>query len=238
MMRREASWLGSALAQYSRDDLDPILSVGSGTAAFRATFQPWIEPAVYRPLAARGVTVLHHEMEPAEGIDVVGDLANPIVRNRLAELGVRTVLCLNVFEHVLDRDGLAQSLLASVPRGGLVVVTVPRRFPYHADPIDTLFRPDPSQLAALFDGHEIVDSGTVTCESLASHWLGKPGKLNAVRKALRRGRGDTPSVTTDSSAAPSPASPGPRELVRMAAISTEVSYVIVRRAGDPPTVTG
>ncbi len=48
--------------------------------------------------------------------------------------------------------------------GGLIFVTVPFSYPFHRDPIDTMFRPSPNELARLFAPAvmvkgEIVDSG-------------------------------------------------------------------------------
>jgi hypothetical protein len=48
--------------------------------------------------------------------------------------------------------------------GGIIVVTVPRSYPHHADPIDTLYRPTPEEAAALFPhsslvAAEIIDVG-------------------------------------------------------------------------------
>ena len=228
MMKREAAWLGDVLARTDVAELDPILSVGSGTRHFRRTFQPWIERRVYEPLDRRSVRVLHHELEPADGVDLAGDLGDEQVRHTLRELGVRAILCLNVFEHVRDREGLASALLASLPPGGLLVVTVPRRFPYHADPIDTMFRPSPHELHELFADAQVVDEGTVRCESLLAHWLSKPGKVGAVRKAIRgiTRRGDAPSASADR---PATALVSLRELLRMAFVSTEQTYVIVKR---------
>lgn len=239
-MRREAAWLGELLRALPVDQLSPMLSVGSGTPAFRAAFQPWIETSVFRPLAERGVRVLHHELEPNEGIDISGDLGDDDVRRQLREAGVRSILCLNVFEHVLDRHGLADALLASLPPGGILVVTVPRRFPFHADPIDTLFRPSASDLAGLFEGGEVSDVGYVRCESLAAHWLSKPGKLAALRKARRGRQGPPPSPSGPSDPPAADARPSLASVVRMALVSTEITYAVVRRSapgspgGDAP----
>jgi hypothetical protein len=40
--------------------------------------------------------------------------------------------------------------------GGLIFVTVPYSYPHHRDPIDTMFRPNPEELAALFRPSELI----------------------------------------------------------------------------------
>jgi SAM-dependent methyltransferase len=56
-------------------------------------------------------------------------------------------LCANLLEQVTDRAMVIRNLHAITARGGYLIVTVPNRYPYHRDPIDTGFRPSPSQLA-------------------------------------------------------------------------------------------
>lgn len=226
-MRREAAWLGEHLQTFPDDDLSPILSIGSGTQAFRNTFQPWIDRDVYGPLESRQVAVLHHEMSPAPGVDITGDLGDERVRAQLRTLGVRCILCLNVFEHVSDRAGLAEALVAALPANGLAVVTVPRKFPYHPDPIDTMFRPSARELAALFNGVTVVDSGNVRCESLLGYWIRKPGKIGAIRKAFNGTGAAASSVATHPGVEQPKTSTA--DLARMAFLSTEITYVTMRR---------
>jgi len=45
-----------------------------------------------------------------------------------------------------------------LPTGGLVFVTVPFSYPYHRDPIDTMYRPGPTELAELFAGARLLES--------------------------------------------------------------------------------
>jgi len=228
MMRREAAWLRANLERFSTEDLSPLLSIGSGSKAFRQEFQPWIERDVYAPLESRHVAVLHHELSNAPGVDITGDLGDEEVRERLRDLGVKCILCLNVFEHVTDRASLARALMAALPPDGLAVVTVPHRFPYHPDPIDTMFRPSPQELASLFEGATVIASGVVRCESLLDHWLRKPGKLNAIRKAIS----GTPRVEATAAKQRGGTRPGPSraDLAAMALRSTEVTYVTLRRS--------
>jgi hypothetical protein len=221
MMRREAAWLGSELQAIEVDDLGSVLSVGSGNRDFRRRFQPWIDERVFEPLERRGVRVLHHELEPSDGVDVWGDLRDPQVRQRLAGYGVRTVLCLNVLEHVPQPAEVAAAVEAAIPVGGRAIVTVPRRFPYHADPIDTMFRPEPEELARLFSAKVAVRADSLPCESLLAHWIAKPGKLGALVKVFNR-----PQIEDQSG---SPSRPAIRSLARMIFVSTELTYAVVRR---------
>lgn len=194
MLKNEAAWLGRELGAIPVASLSPLLSIGSGSAAGRAR-QPWIDEHVFGPLQHRGVSVLHHEHRMAPGVDVAGDLADPAFLERLASLGASSVLCANVLEHLEAPGVLAGALARAVAPGGYVVVTVPRAYPYHPDPIDTMLRPSVQELAGMLPGLDLVRGDEVPCGSLLSYAWSVRGKramvVNGLRAALRRDRAPT-----------------------------------------------
>lgn len=229
MMHREAVWIRRVLEGFPAP-LTCVLSIGSGTERFRTEVQPWIGREVFEPLEARQVRVVHHELAPGAGIDIAGDLNDPDVLDALESVGADLVLCLNVLEHVPDRTGLAGRLERIPIQGGHLLVTVPRLFPYHPDPLDTLYRPRPDELLELFQHLDPVDRGEIACESLLGYWMRTPGKTASLKNfvgTLRR-----PSSTQSEAAAP----PGPSVLdgvavkARMALRSTTLSYALMRRS--------
>ena len=159
MISAEARWVGAALAKLPDEQLFPLLNVGSQDAAFREKRQPWIDARVFAPLRARGGKIVHLDLAPGEGVDITGDLLDPNVRAQLR--GFRSVLCANVLEHVPDRERFAAALADVTAPGGYLIVTVPKRFPYHPDPIDTMFRPGIEELAKLFPAMEVIDAKVV-----------------------------------------------------------------------------
>jgi len=158
MIFREARWIAAALRDVPPDALFPLLNVGSQSEEFRKRTQPWIQREVFDPLQRRGL-VIHLDLEAGPGVDIAGDLLDPRVIAQVQERGVRSVICANVLEHVPDAKRFAGVLASIVGRGGYLLVTGPRAFPWHPDPIDTMFRPTPQELAALFPG--------LTCEASA-----------------------------------------------------------------------
>jgi SAM-dependent methyltransferase len=218
MLRAEAAWLARRLDALPADDLSPLLSIGSGHAELRAT-QPWLDRLVYEPLARRGVRVLHHELEPAPGVDVAGDLTDPALLERLAELELRAAMCCNVLEHVPRPAEVAAAIERVVPPGGYAFLTVPRRFPYHPGPIDTMLRPSPHDLRGLFPALEEVESAEIRCESLLAYLLRSPTKWTSLARGARSlagPRAEAPDVPL-------------RDKARMLFVSTAVSAVILRR---------
>lgn len=157
MFEAEARWLYAALDRFAPARLSPLLNLGSSTAAFRQRIQPWTEQRLFAPLSARGVEVVHIDKRDEPGIDLCADLADPAALPRLRALAPQALLCCNLLEHVREPDRLARHCLAVLPPGGLAFVTVPFSYPHHRDPIDTMYRPSPAQLARLFSGARMLD---------------------------------------------------------------------------------
>jgi hypothetical protein len=137
-------------------DISPLLNLGSSTRAFREQAKPHIERELFAPLRPAGVTVLHSDLKQADGVDLAGDIMDPAVRADLKGRGFRALLIANMLEHVRDRAAVTAACEEIVGPGGLILATVPSSFPYHADPIDTGYRPTPAELAAAFAGSEPV----------------------------------------------------------------------------------
>lgn len=141
-----------------------------------------------RSLAFPGARWLGLDMQPGDGVDVVGDV------HKLPEdwsSRFDTVVCSEVLEHV-ERPWVALPELARVTKpGGHLIVTAPFCFPVHAYPSD-YFRYTMEGLRVLMQdaGFEVVTlahGGTVDF-LLNDH--GEPGqvKRSTYRHALALGR--------------------------------------------------
>jgi hypothetical protein len=150
MFDREAARLREIL--LAQRAVSPLLNLGSSTRAFRERAKPHIQRELFGPLEAAGIRVVHADLKQADGVDVAGDVLDPAVRAELQARGFKSLLCANLLEHVVDRAAVAAACEAIVGPGGLILATVPSSYPYHADPIDTGYRPSPGELAALFAG--------------------------------------------------------------------------------------
>ncbi len=161
MRRREAELLGQLLSRFPSERLDPCLNLGSSGRSFREQEQPHLQRFLFDPLERRGVRVLHVDRRQEEGVDLVGDLNDADFRWRLRQLRAGLVLCNNVLEHVPDPAGLAALCSSLLAPGGLLCVSVPRRYPYHPDPIDNGLRPDPADLRRLFPDLRLLEAGVI-----------------------------------------------------------------------------
>jgi hypothetical protein len=160
MFEAEAIRLREILLAQS--EVSPLLNLGSSTRAFREQAKPHIERELFAPLRAAGVTVFHSDLKQGDGVDLAGDILDPAVRADLEARGFRSLLIANMLEHVRDRAAVAAACEEIVGPGGLILATVPSSFPYHADPIDTGYRPTPPELAATFTGSDPVLAEEVT----------------------------------------------------------------------------
>jgi hypothetical protein len=133
-----------------REGVSPLLNLGSSTREFREVTSPHMARCLFEPLIRSGITVVHCDRKSGDGVDLVGDVMDPGLKHDLKARDFSCVLLANVLEHVRDRRRVAALCEEIVGPGGLILVTVPASYPYHADPIDTYFRPTPEALAQLF----------------------------------------------------------------------------------------
>ena len=164
MLIEEARWLNRQLSKLDPSDLYPMCNVGSSTEQFRCVTQPYIDKYLFEPARLSKLKVIHVDMKAAAGVDLVGDLTDPKFLEHLGGLNIRSVMCCNLLEHVEDRGLIRNALLSMVKPGGYIIATVPYRFPYHEDPIDTMYRPTTDELAASFPGAS-VHKAAVVCAS-------------------------------------------------------------------------
>ncbi len=157
----ESQWLGQRLADIHDDELFPLLNVGSSTLEFRTQTQPYIDANIFAPLRQRAGKVIHLDIKPAPGVDMVGDLLDPAFLEQIAKLRIRSAMISNLFEHVTVRKEICEVVMKILQPGGYLFVSGPHDYPYHADPIDTLFRPDVAEIHAHFPGTKLIDSAII-----------------------------------------------------------------------------
>jgi SAM-dependent methyltransferase len=146
-----------------------VLDIGSSTLEFRTVVQPHIEQNVFGPLRERGLLVSHLDARNEPGVDIVSDVETLTGVDEIYDL----VLCTSLLEHVVDRDRTIHHVKRVVGPRGHLLLTVPRRYPYHADPIDTEFRPSVSELRALVDWPEVAAAEVVTVRA-PLHYRNRP----------------------------------------------------------------
>jgi hypothetical protein len=161
MLLEEAQWLNRQLRNLRPDDLYPMCNLGSATEHYRRVQQAYIDKYLFAPARMKNLEVIHVDAKDAPGVDLVADLMDSTLPTRLAQYNIRSVMCCNLLEHVSNRMIVSKLVLSILKPGGYLITTVPYRFPYHADPIDTMYRPTVAELAALFPGTSVHKSAIV-----------------------------------------------------------------------------
>jgi hypothetical protein len=184
MRPEEATYLGAWLSRRGPAELSPLIELGASTQAFLET-HPHVEVHLLGPLVRRGVRIVKTDLLPGPHIDIAGDIYDPAVQAKLRGVGANCVLCCNIFEHVADRDTFARVCDEILSPGGTIIVSVPQSYPLHLDPIDTYYRPTPTEIAQLFPGYamlasKVVVSGTAVSD-MQNPWLEVP---QVIRRAL------------------------------------------------------
>ena len=154
---REASWIGATLEGLAKDSGGiTVLNIGSSTADFRTSSQPYIEECIFGPLGINPRNqVIHCDLRVGPGVDVNADITDESSVALLDELGCDTFLVSNLLEHVNDVESSVANLRRLVGDGHNLIVTGPLDFPYHPDPIDNMFRPTRAEVIELFGGFRL-----------------------------------------------------------------------------------
>lgn len=161
MRREEAETLTRWVRELGLEPGALCLNIGSSTKQFREREQPHIADQFVRPLERDGIRFIHCDMKEADGVDEVGDILDPEFRSRLRDYNAELLVCSNLLEHLTEPEKFARACAELVRDGGYGLFSVPRSYPYHPDPIDTMLRLTPPQLAAMMPDWSVVRSGEI-----------------------------------------------------------------------------
>jgi len=161
MLIEEAKWIQNVLRNNFSIENYPLLNIGSSTAVFREKTQAHIHESVFKPLKEKSLRVIHTDIKEDAGVDAVGDLNDPLFRDSLKKMGIKSVLCSNLLEHLEHPKEICDAIMDLLQPNDLIIVTVPHYFPFHKDPIDTMLRPSIAELHNFFPGTKIVEAQIV-----------------------------------------------------------------------------
>ena len=180
MFIEESIWISKILKQADLRENQSVLDLGSSTESFRCLDQPFIDYHIFRPLRNKGIRVIHVDSKKSEGVDIVCDLSSVDSEEIIRQMKPSdVVICANFLEHVVDRNLVLARVKMLTKAGGLIIITVPYRYRYHEDPIDTLYRPSNIELEELFAGENYQKIASEILEVQA-----EPDIIPAPKKSL------------------------------------------------------
>jgi hypothetical protein len=162
VLLNESLWFREKMKLYIQKG-DVFLNLGSSTNEFRKKLQPHVHANLIQPLETKAVKIYHVDIKQDDGVDLVGDIINPNFLEQLKKLAPAGLICSNLLEHLKDRENFSRSIVELIPAGGYVFASCPKDYPYHPDPIDTMFRPTLQELAAEFPSTRIIEGEIVSC---------------------------------------------------------------------------
>jgi|SaaInlStandDraft_1057018.scaffolds.fasta_scaffold117385_2 hypothetical protein len=166
MFYEEAKKIGGMLEAYNEDELNPILEIGSSTSDFRKFVKPHIHEYIHSKIIDRNIKIIYSDLKEDSGNtnvedQIIGDIFDEKVFQKMLSTKPKCILLCNILEHVKDVDAVCKKVLEILQPGSLIICTVPYSFPYHPDPIDNLFRPNPKQLTKKFTNVEIISEEVI-----------------------------------------------------------------------------
>ena len=182
MLLNESIWIKNAIEYLEQEGVTGLtLNLGSSTSDFIVQQQPYIATNVLQKLTKLG-SIVNVDIKNEAGVDLVLDFLNPSDLEKLIALNANVTLVSNLLEHIPNPKSGIRALIKLVQKDNYLILTGPKHYPYHPDPIDNRFRPGRRQITKLFDEEfeiiklEYVKGGTVltsTVEdnSLAYNWL-------------------------------------------------------------------
>ena len=173
MLYEESLWFKKIIQKHTPSNT-LVLNIGSSTKEFTEVLQPYIKANLIDEFIKKNCTVKNIDIKHAEGVDLVGDVTDPSFVAQLKALNASFIICSNLLEHLSERTKFCYALTEIMNPNTKLIVSVPFSFPYHEDPIDTMYRPNLSELQNAFpkliqiEG-EIVDCGSFLDFSHKNH---------------------------------------------------------------------
>lgn len=163
MLLEESLWIKSCLEGLPLSSGQVCLNIASSTLKYRTKDQPYIEEHVFGPIYRRGLKILHLDEKQDEGIDLCLNINHKDFPSKYHAPKAHIVLCTSLLEHINDIPQVLSHLRWVTRQNGYILLSVPRFFGYHPDPIDTMYRPTPKQLSSLLKPYGFT--------TIASHLL-------------------------------------------------------------------
>ena len=126
-----------------------------------------IKEHIFVRLAARDVRVIHFDQKSGPDVHISGDIFDPACQEKLKDLAPKLIICANMVEHLPPHKlkEFPEILFHILSEGGYLFISAPRSYPYHADPIDNMYRPTSAELAGTFPHMTMVASDVIVAST-------------------------------------------------------------------------
>ena len=168
MLLEESLWFKYVINKYVKP-YSLVLNIGSSDKHFIENIQPYIKSNVIDELNKKQCSLKNIDIKPCEGVDLVGDVTDISFINQINALNPDVIICSNLLEHLDNRQAFCEGLMKMTSGSTILIVSVPHSFPYHEDPIDTLYRPNVNDLKKAFASLFLMEGTIVKCGTYYSY---------------------------------------------------------------------
>ena len=178
MMFEEAEWISKYIKILisNKHKIKSVIDIGSSTLEYRTKIQPYIDKLIFSPLRKKKIPIYHLDKKRGEGVDIVCSTDKLSSLNKKFSL----VICSNLLEHVKNPDKVIHDINNLVEEGGFMILTVPFKYRYHADPIDTFFRPSPEELESLVSENKVIAKAVISGTAQGNPLIMSLASINAL----------------------------------------------------------
>jgi predicted SAM-dependent methyltransferase len=180
MLYEESLWFKNIIQKHAQLG-SLVLNIGSSTKEFIEVTQPYIKVNLFDEFASKNCIVKNVDIKQAEGVDLVGDVTDPEFVYQLKQLNASFIICSNLLEHLTERTAFCEALVKIMNADTKLIISVPYQFPYHEDPIDTMYRPTLNELQKAFPTLKLVEGQIVDCGTYFNY---STKNLSAVTKLV------------------------------------------------------
>ena len=100
MLYEEAKFIGNIMHALEPSDVFPMLNLGSSSDELTKQRQPWIDEFIFSIARASNHKVVNVDLKSNPGVDIVGDVTDPLFLEKLKKMGFKSIICSNMLEHV------------------------------------------------------------------------------------------------------------------------------------------
>ena len=155
MIKTEAKEIDDTLIKIinnlSNKDQIIILNLSSQIKNFIDSHQPYIHRNIFQRFENNPkIRLINVDLQESLGVDITMDHTQQTGYDQLRDYCPDIILISNLLEHVESVDSVISNLAKHLNNYYHIVCSGPGFFPYHADPIDNLFRPSKKELKNIF----------------------------------------------------------------------------------------
>lgn len=152
MWPEEITWTINQLNVHLTNEHNTCLDIGSDSIDYRTKYQPWNQ-SFYDYLESKQITIKTMDMEKTANPDYLHNIINPFNTTNKFDI----IIVTHLLEHIpiLQLNDVVNNIERLINKNGIIIVSIPHNYPYHAMPIDNGWRPIPKELIKIFNGKVI-----------------------------------------------------------------------------------